>query len=35
MGYEQKFKGYKLYNPNKGNMMINRDVEFNEKEVWD
>jgi hypothetical protein len=35
MGYEQKFKGYKLYNPNEGNMMISRDVEFNEKEVWD
>jgi hypothetical protein len=29
--YEQKSKGYKLYNPNKGNMVINMDVEFDEE----
>jgi len=26
--YDQRFKGYKLYNPNEGKTMINRDVEF-------
>jgi hypothetical protein len=26
VGYDQKSKEYKLYNPNKGNIMINRDV---------
>jgi len=31
MGYDQKSKRYKLYNLNKGNMVINRDVKFNEK----
>jgi len=35
VSYEQKSKGYKLYNTNKGNMMNNRDVEFNEKRAWD
>jgi len=35
VGYDQKFKGYKLYNPNKEKMMINRHVEFNEKRAWD
>jgi hypothetical protein len=31
VGYEQKSKGYKFYNTNKGNMMTNKDVEFNEE----
>jgi hypothetical protein len=35
VGYEQKSKGNKLYNLNEGNMVINKDVEFNEKEDWD
>jgi hypothetical protein len=35
VGYDQKFKGCKLYNPNKEKMMINRDVEFNEEGAWD
>ena len=28
-------KGYKLYNPNKGKIIISRDVKFNEDEAWD
>jgi hypothetical protein len=35
VGYDQKFKGYKFDNPNKGKMEISRDVEFNEERVWD
>jgi len=35
MAYDQKSKRYKLYNFNKGNMVINRDVKFNEKKAWD
>jgi len=31
VGYDQKSKGYKLYNPNEGKMMISRDVEFNKE----
>ena len=27
----KKYKGYKHYNPNEGNMVISRDVEFNEE----
>ena len=34
MGYDQKNKWYTFYNPNEGNMVICRDVEFNEKEVF-
>jgi hypothetical protein len=34
LGYEQKSKWYKFYNPNEGNMMISRDVEFNEEGAW-
>jgi len=35
VGYNQKSKGYKLYNPNEEKMVINRDVEFNEEGAWD
>jgi hypothetical protein len=35
VGYDQKSKGYKLYNPNEGNMLISRDVKFNEEGAWD
>jgi hypothetical protein len=34
MGYDKK-KGYKLYNPNEGKMVIGRDVEFNEEGTRD
>jgi len=30
VSYDQKSKGYKFYNSNKGKIMISRDVEFNE-----
>jgi hypothetical protein len=30
VSYDQKCKGYKFYNSNKGKIMISRDVEFNE-----
>ena len=30
VGYDQKSKGYKFYNSNKGKIVISRDVEFNE-----
>jgi len=29
LGYDQKFKGFKLYNPNKGKIMISKDAKFN------
>ena len=35
VSYDQKSKGYKLYNPNEGNMVITRDVEFNKELAWD
>jgi hypothetical protein len=31
MGYGQNSKGYKLYSPNKGKMVISRDVKFDEE----
>jgi hypothetical protein len=31
VGYEQKSKEYKLYNPNEGNMVISRDAKFSEE----
>jgi len=33
--YDKKFKGYKLYNPNEGKIVINRDVEFDGEGAWD
>jgi len=35
VSYDQKSKGYKLYNPNEENMVISRDVEFNKELAWD
>ena len=35
MGYGQNSKGYKLYSPNKGKMVISRDVKFDEEGAWD
>ena len=34
VSYDQKFKGYKFYNSNKGKIMISINVEFNEEEAW-
>jgi predicted acetyltransferase len=31
MGYDKKSKGYKFYNLNEENMVISRDVEFDEE----
>jgi hypothetical protein len=31
VGYDQKSKEYKLYNPNEGNKVINRDVKFDKE----
>ncbi|RDX61999.1 hypothetical protein CR513_59714, partial [Mucuna pruriens] len=33
IGYDTDSKGYKLYNPNNGKIIISRDVEFDE-EAW-
>jgi hypothetical protein len=35
IGYDSSSKGYKLYNPNFGKIVISRDVEFNEEDLWD
>jgi hypothetical protein len=35
LGYNQKFKWYKLYNPNEGNMVNSKDVKFDEEGAWD
>ena len=35
VSYDQKSKGYKLYNPNEGKIVIKRDVKFNEEGVRD
>jgi len=35
VGYDQKSKEYKLYNPNEGKMVVSRDVKFNEEGAWD
>ncbi|RDX71967.1 hypothetical protein CR513_48614, partial [Mucuna pruriens] len=34
IGYDANSKGYKLYNPNNGKMIVSRDVEFDEEEAW-
>jgi len=31
VGYDQKSKRYKFYNPNERKIVISRDVEFNEE----
>ncbi|RDY00253.1 hypothetical protein CR513_16593, partial [Mucuna pruriens] len=33
IGYDANSKGYKLYNPNNGKMIVSRDVEFDEEEA--
>ena len=34
LGYESDSKGYRVFDPVKGRLMISRDVLFNEKKVW-
>ena len=34
VGYDANSKGYKLYNPSSGKVMVSRDVEFDEEEAW-
>ena len=33
-GYDQRSKGYKLYNPTTGKVIVSRDVEFDEEDNW-
>ncbi|MCF8701902.1 DDE-type integrase/transposase/recombinase, partial [Corynebacterium sp. MC-10] len=35
IGYDSNSKGYKLYNPDTNNLVISRDVEFDEEGEWD
>ncbi|KAL2241052.1 UNVERIFIED_CONTAM: Retrovirus-related Pol polyprotein from transposon TNT 1-94 [Sesamum indicum] len=35
IGYDQSSKSYKLHNPITGNIVISRDVEFDEEGVWE
>ncbi|KAH9752737.1 hypothetical protein KPL71_014822 [Citrus sinensis] len=35
IGYDNNSKGYKLYNPNNGKIVISRDVVFDEEGEWD
>jgi len=35
IGYDSRSKGYKLYNPINGKVVISRDVEFDEENTWD
>ncbi|KAJ7961681.1 Retrovirus-related Pol polyprotein from transposon TNT 1-94 [Quillaja saponaria] len=35
IGYDSNSKGYKLYNPRNGKIIVSRDVEFNEDETWE
>jgi len=35
IGYDQKSKWYKFYNPNEEKMVISRDIEFIEEGAWD
>ncbi|GMI88485.1 hypothetical protein HRI_002517800 [Hibiscus trionum] len=34
IGYDSNSKGYKLYNPNNGKIIISRDVEFDKQASW-
>ena len=34
IGYNTKFKAYKLFDPNNSKIMISRDVKFNEEDEW-
>lgn len=35
VGYDSRTKGYKLYNPKDGKVIISRDVDFDEEAMWD
>ena len=35
IGYSHETKGYKLFNPNTGKVIVSRDVTFDEHGVWD
>ncbi|GAA0173738.1 transmembrane signal receptor [Lithospermum erythrorhizon] len=35
IGYDEKSKGYKLFNPSTNKSVISRDVEFDEEAIWD
>ncbi|PWA57377.1 copia-type polyprotein [Artemisia annua] len=35
VGYDKHSKGYKLYSPVTGKVVVSRDVEFDEEEAWD
>ena len=35
IGYDPNSKGYNLYNPSTGKVIVNRDVEFDEEGTWD
>ena len=35
IGYSDRTKGYKLFNPATGEVIVSRDVEFSEDEAWD
>lgn len=35
IGYNTSSKGYNLYNPRNGKIVISHDVEFNEESTWD
>jgi transposase InsO family protein len=35
IGYDSSSKGYKLYSPNSGKIVISRDVEFDEDDFWE
>ena len=34
VGYDAQSKGYKLYNPSDGKVVVSHDVEFDEEAVW-
>ena len=35
VGYDKQSKGYKIYNPITGKVVVSRNVEFDEEEAWD